>query len=500
VTLKTKLQDLSFGAAAAEREVAQGLREYFVESESFKRLRDGKKTVVLGNRGAGKSAIFKMIAEYEANRHASVIELAPEDYSYELLRESLKSESQGSWAKQGAYAAAWKYLIYVLAMKRATKEHQGGLKKGAASRVYSYLRDNHANVELSPIGTLVSYLTRLEGVKVGPVEASLKTRELQKLYRLEEIEHLLDDLDEICRTRRITFLVDELDRGWDASEDAVAFVAGLFAAAMAINQRTANIRVLVSLRRELYEQIPSLYEDAQKVRDTLETIEWDEAQLLELIARRIAYSASETQSLQPSERWSAVFADTLEYRGNKSFNYMVDRTLYRPREMILFCTEARDEALKRGTRPPLNYKTISGAEYRYSEGRLKDIAAEYRFEFPGLDTVFETFRGLKHTLSRDELEMHCLEIVTGERKIAKDAQWAADLDPDRLIEILWRVGFLRARAVGGEKARRRSGSSYLGPHQVPGLNLGELKFFHVHPMFRQFLGMKEGKGGAEESD
>ena len=74
---------LNFGALAAERDL--GLRDYFAESPSFKRLLDGTKSVVLGPRGSGKSAIFRMIAEARKN-NAVVVELSPEDYSYELLQ------------------------------------------------------------------------------------------------------------------------------------------------------------------------------------------------------------------------------------------------------------------------------------------------------------------------------------------------------------------------------------------------------------------------------
>jgi len=52
---------------------------------------------------------------------------------------------------------------------------------------------------------------------------------------------------------------------------------------------------------------------------------------------------------------------------------------------------------------------------------------------------------------------------------------------------------LRAQAIGGLKAKRRSGSTYLGPHQVSVLNLQNIAKFHVHPMFRTYLGLKESK-------
>jgi hypothetical protein len=405
-------------------------------------------------------------------------------------------ESSGSWAKQSAYSAGWKFLIYVLAMKKLSEAFKNEGRKSEVGRIYTYLRANHANVDLGPLDLLISYITRLQGVKLGSLEAGLKARELHKLYRLEEIDHLLDDINALCSRKRVTVLVDELDRGWDGSEDAVSFVAGLFQAAMSINQRTPNLRVLISLRRELYDSIPALYDDAQKVRDSIEVIDWDEGSLLELVGRRIGHSVSETANWSFVERWNAVFAETLEYRQTKSFNYIVDRSLYRPREIIQFCTDAKDKGVQIGSESPLNYKVIAAAEYAYSEARFKDISAEYRFLFPALASVLDTFRGLPYTLDRDQLEMHCLRIATGDLRVEPEASWAISRDPDEIIQALWQVGFLRALAVGGEKGRRRSGSSYLGSHQIGTMALKPIRTFHVHPMFRQFLGMKEGKNEA----
>ena len=314
------LNDINFGALAAERD--EGLQNYFVESESYRRLRDGERSVVLGNRGSGKSAIFRMIASHEQQKHSVVIQLAPEDYSYELLQQTLAAENAGAWAKQGAYAAAWKYVIYLTVMKRLSSATTG-FKSGSAAKIHSYLRDNHANFEKNPIGTLISYVKRLEGVKLGKYEAGLKTRELQKLYRLEEIVDLLPGLNELAQKRGAIVLVDELDRGWDGSEDAVAFVAGLFQAATSISLHTPSIRVLISLRKELYDNIPAIYEDAQKVRDVIEVLEWDEPRLLRLITKRIAASTGSSQGLTDEALWNGVFAETLDYRKTRSFNIMV---------------------------------------------------------------------------------------------------------------------------------------------------------------------------------
>ena len=480
----TELSKINFGKLAAERDDA--LHSYFWESQSFLRLRDGERTVVLGNRGSGKSAIFRMIGDHARNRNSLVIELAPEDYSYELLQQTLAAEKAGAWAKQGAYAAGWKYLIYVLIMKKLAESP--GFKSGASAKIYSYLRDNHNNFDTNPIGVLISYVKRLEGIKLGDYQAGIKSVELQKLYKLEEIVQLLPDLDKITAKRNVVVLIDELDKGWDGSEDAVAFVAGLFQAALSINDRSENIRVLVSLRKELYDNIPALYEDAQKVRDIIEEIEWEEPQLKSLIEKRINASVDNVGE----DSWDSIFAETIDYRKSKSFNYVVDRTLYRPREIIQFCTDIQDVAVNSDKKCPLNYDVISEAEYPYSSERMKDIAAEYRFQFPGLLSVFETFRGGPYNFTLEGLEFHCLRIVTNELAVDESAkEWALETEPDEMITILWNVGFLRAQAVGGLRARQRSGSRYLGSHQISSLNLRSINRFHVHPMFRSSLGLKE---------
>lgn len=485
------LRDLSFGAPAAERDIGQGLEEYFVATEAFNRVYLGSKAVVIGNRGTGKSAIFKILAQREKARQSRIVELAPEDYSYEMLSSTLAAESSGSWAKLGAYAVAWKHLILVEVMKQLAK---AGRAPGA--RITNYLRDNHRGIQQSPISALISYLKRMEGIKVGPYEASVKVRELDSLYKLDALRPLIPSIQEACGRQRVIVLVDELDRGWDASEDAKAFVAGLFQACISINDYTPNLRVCISLRQELYDGIPALYEDAQKYRDLIEVISWDESTLLKLAAGRIRYSLqSSTMDVMDDEKcWNRVFAETLEYRKSKSFNYMIDRTLYRPRELIHLCTTVLETAYEHGQSMPFDYQAVSEAETVYSEERAKDIAAEYRHQYPGLLSVFETFRGAVHTLDREELETHCLELSVGDRRVGGSAEWIRDQDPESIVEVLWRIGFLRAQAVGGVKARRRSGSSYLGPHQVANLNLQNLNRFQVHPMFRAYLGTRELKG------
>jgi hypothetical protein len=483
-TPPNSLSMVDFGAPAAERDMERGLGEYFVESETYNRVKSGAKRILIGGRGIGKSAIFQILARRERDAGSFVIELTPEDYSYELLTQTMASQSSGSWAKHGAYAAAWKYLIYVLIMKE-TAARRVHLPKDTGGQIYKYIRDNHINHEASRLGSLVSYLKRMEGIKIGPYEATMRARELEKLYKLEEIHHLLPALREVAASRRVIVLVDELDRGWDSSEDARAFIAGLFQACISVNSVHDNLRVYMSLRQELYEEIPELYDDAQKYRDLIETIRWSSGSLLTLIANRIRHSLPALAGRDDKDCWDILFAD-----GPRGvFPYMIDRTLYRPREIIQFCVQVLEYARDSRTPVPVGRAAVREAERSYSHERTRDIAAEYRFQYPGLLSVMEAFRGRASILTRDDLELLCLELITRELPTRGTRGWLDDCTPESLTDILWATGFLGAEASQAATSTRTR-AHFIGPHQGAQYTVATARRFQVHPMFWAYLGTK----------
>jgi ATPase subunit of ABC transporter with duplicated ATPase domains len=87
------LSRVDFGAPAAERDIERGLDEYFVESEAYRRVKAGSRRILIGGRGIGKSALFQVLARREREAGSYVIELSPEDYSYELLTQTMASEA-----------------------------------------------------------------------------------------------------------------------------------------------------------------------------------------------------------------------------------------------------------------------------------------------------------------------------------------------------------------------------------------------------------------------
>lgn len=483
------IQKLHLGADAAEDDIRVGLTRYFIKSTSFEKIKSGKKYIVVGNRGVGKTAIFKYLAKSQKTSGYVIIELSPEDYSYDILATILKKDPEGAWGKQSSYSISWQFLIFNLIFKEIASKTKG-FAVGAKKKIYGYVRDNLKELDISPLGLFVSYLKRLEGVKFGKFEASIKKRDLYSLYELQEIKELLPSLKDILDSIHVAVYVDELDKGWDNSEDARYFVAGLLQAAQRMNSIHENLSIYVSIRQELFDNIPQIYDDAQKIRGSIETIRWNEEGLLEFIALRLADAYSVLKGKQPKDIWSKFFSETIEYRKSKSFNYLIDRTQLRPREFLQLVRECLNKIER--TYRLVTYEDISYAIIDYSENKIKDLASEYRFQFPELLDLFNTFRGKRYNIEKDDLDYHLLAICDGEYSLP-NVRWVLDKDYFELKKILWEIGFIKAWVIGGLKAGRKSGSSYLGHYELSSINIDAITRFQIHPSFWSYLSLKEKK-------
>lgn len=482
--MQLDIHQLKLGSDSAERDIAVGLADYFYQNSTYHKFSNSDKTILVGNRGAGKSAVFKYTAAAEARKGHLVIELSPEEYSYELLSQYLRSEKEGSWGKQSAYSVAWQYLLYNLIFKKIVDKKRG-LLLGVQKDIYNYVLNNLKNQDLNSIGILFEYLKRLEEVKIGSHESFHRTRELQSLYSLEEIKDLIPSLKTILKKTRIKIFVDELDKGWDNSEDAKYFLAGLFQAAQRLNRISSNLRVYISIRQELFDNIPQIYEDAQKIREDVEIIRWGKAELLELIGLRIAHSFPDVRTHTGRRRWNSIFASQLPSHKLDSVDYIIDRTQLRPRELLQFCKLCL-EYYRAGKR--IDESTIVAAEEVYSEQKTRDLASEYRFKYPYLLDVFEVFRGRKSHLHKEELEYLLLAAVCGELDVDRAADWVLDMDYLELKKLLWHIGFLKAKVPQGVGPAGHS--TYLGYYELPTINLENVSHFCIHPALCSFLSLK----------
>jgi hypothetical protein len=214
-----------------------------------------------------------------------------------------------------------------------------------------------------------------------------------------------------------------------------------------------------------------------------EVIEWGMDSLFKLITKRIAFSVPETFNSTDILKWNYIFID--DAQGKPSYEYIIDRTLNRPRELIQFCIDSRDRAVEiRSDKIDMN--AIVSSEVKYSDKRTKDIAMEYKFQFPNLINIFELFRGKQSLITRVFLEELFTKVLMGEIGI-KDCGWLNNQSEEYIINILWQVGFLKIYTTCYINGHLTEG--YYGIHQTNQSNISGITKFMIHPMFRMYLGI-----------
>lgn len=136
----------------------------------------------------------------------------------------------------------------------------------------------------------------------------------------------------------------------------------------------------------------------------------------------------------------------------------------------------------------IDYDSISDAERKYSDDRFIDICSEYRFQYPELADVLNHFRGKVYRFEMAELADLAADIILD--KMNK-IEWLKNMGEADLIAVLWKVGFLRGHAIGGQKSISRSGSRWVGSYTPGSYTPDMFDSVHVHPLFRSHLNMKE---------
>jgi len=465
------LNEISWGDDSAERD--SRLLSYFVDTETYRRLSRKSKSIVVGRKGSGKSALRKRLeAEWGADANTHVVNISPKYSSIRnILNERALSEGFGeeiffqhSWLRQmmldslcqighaakGVYATDSMEFARKVAMdlNRTTKD----------------LVENIADV-LSRI--------KVKAGKLGDLGLQLE-KELRNVADVDSLEH---HIAELCgQGAKFVILVDDLDLGWDNSAISNNLLLGLLSATSYIKAISENIHVVIFLREDVYSILMGKTQHSDKYRN-IERIRWEKEGLVSLLEERIKFNFGRVKEDAGVDPFSSVFPSTVGTHNTD--NWLIERTLSRPRELIQlsrFYTEGIT-----GVAP--NDDALKSCEATYSSWKLDDLCAEYSNQYPGLSDIFAywktKFFRYKYHLDRNDLYEMLLELFTD---VPINQPWftslAKDANFDGFLAILYEIGFIGDFVLGGQGGSRTF-YSYAERHEPL---FAEVQ---IHPCFRK---------------
>lgn len=383
------LGDVDLGGFDAESDYK--LADDFVRTQYVDAALDGKRTLWLGRKGSGKSALFQQLPRLvsEAGLPHHVVMLTPDNYAWAALK---GYEEQGLLPEQ-AHTNAWKLTlaIEVAGALISVDQPWSTAAEQSIGRLRRFISENFGRLEPNLVSTATKLVKGLKSFNLSAFGFGLgfdkDVPERQPLTPAV-IDALLDLLRIPLEERPVLVELDRLDDSWDGSAGSRTLLIGLLKAAKDINgsffhgNGGGRLRVLVFLRSDIYDGLK--FDDKDKHRATEGYLLWDADVLREMLTARLPDGTSADELFEQSQM-----------RGNTSpFNYIVKRTFLRPREILQFVDRCLAVAGPNATEVPKD--AIRQAEDTYSGWKVDDLKQELAKVTPWFEPLIEALRQEVH--------------------------------------------------------------------------------------------------------
>lgn len=405
------LNRVDLGHIAAEQD---DLHRFFVETDEYQAIVNNTGNfLVIGRKGSGKTAIYFALKEQlpQKDKNAIVEALTLHNYPWGKHKEIRESGLPDDLA----YINSWKYVIWIVLAKRLLSYSEPKRPKlidkpfwqrlfNANRRfLHRFLTINYGSVAPDFTEILADKARNIRSIKLDRVEvsadpATFSSRPLSESINIinQEVEARLWSV--LSDEKKYYLLFDQLDLGWDNSQETKQLFIGLILAARDIVRKAEKhgkrVHVVVFLRSDLYE--PLRFEDKNKISQNVINLRWDKARLKALVNKRLQASAGAT--------WEDVFAEKND-SPEKLLDYIVERTLLRPRDMIRYCKMALETAQSHG-KAKIDFESVSEAETRYSSDHMRrEFQDETQVTLPQIDALFDLLSQIDTSrFQREEFE------------------------------------------------------------------------------------------------
>ncbi|MDN0075613.1 hypothetical protein QU481_11990 [Crenobacter sp. SG2303] len=422
------LNDLSFGFVDAESE--EDLNIKFLKTTDFEEFLKPEISLVLGSKGAGKSALFKLLTKFDfiarklangALNEVTIVEATGFNDVSEIDTESILELQKNP---DFDYAKLWRlYFAVKLAKKLAA---QGVKTKGAAAIL---LKDLKAEKDFRLLPLLTSVWEKIIGrapKKVtfpifGELQIGSKTVDVSAAEVLTELNSEL-----ASRNQKAWLVFDRIDELFAGRpEERKRAISSLLVECKNCQDKYSHIRFKVLLRTDIWAQLEFI--NKTHYSDKTIKIAWSENDLAAMLVKRVLANANvrgyfadllgsfvrkDVEGMSEAEV-DEIFYSIFEgqiYKGPKeakTLSWMIERStdgtgcVY-PRELIMYAqiSKQKQSSSGPGGGALIEGASIRDAYYEVSEARCNNYLAE----FPWYSQHFKKFSGATKTeFSRDEL-------------------------------------------------------------------------------------------------
>lgn len=492
LALDIELPISSFGQYVAEYEL-ENLNDYFIETSEFRAILEGRAKIFIGRKGTGKSATMSQAcAELAKDRRNLVVPIKPSSYELNGLIELLQG-LDASTTSDYLLTNLWTFLIYTEIAIHAIK---AGESKPAGISEGTPLRALELELENLHVDAGSSLTDRMEKIVEELLETNINNKNKERNDPKSIIAdglrvHALKNLKSKLRSSlqefdRVAVLIDNLDKAWENETDyklMSKFLLTLITTSGKIEKElhnegrgeSINLTLSAFLRTDIFDVMSSHAREPDKIGQL--SVHWDDQELLARVLeeRYGAKSLRTKYKAGSSHLWSDAF--TPEVNGTPTRDYLLWRTLPRPRDLIYLANSALTTAINR-KHHVIQPADVIFAESEYSKFAIEALLVESEAESFDLEEILYEFAGFDSTLNENELAEALSEVNDSEKVkfwLIKTSFLGIEIADGDFIHV-----------EGDASARRK-----LRLAERLSNRLGRETRYRIHPAFRKYLDVRD---------
>lgn len=441
-------RNMKVGALDAETDLAL-LDTCFVDNGYLEQLTDVKNplSLVLGRTGSGKSALLYKVQQSTPK----TVRLDPNDISVRFLEYSdiIQFFDALEINLDLFYKLLWRHILTVELLKlrydiRSESDSQTFItniinalsRDKAKKKAFEYFNewgdkfwldtDEHLKeitskleqdtknsigaqfygIQLTSAG--VKKLSDQERVEIKQ-RASQVVNSLQ-IRKLNEVLELLSEHSFSDPQQKFFLIIDQLDEDWANTETRCRFIRALIEEIKTF-RKIQPVKIIAALRKDLLDLVFDKTRDSgfqeEKYESYILNIRWTPEELKNLIELRIN-EVFKSQYTNQHVTFEDIFPKTKKGGGQSSIDFIIERTLRRPRDVMQFVNECFTIAAERDR---VSWRALQAAEAQYSEKRLKSLQEEWGEVYPSFNETIEIIRGLPSRFTRSSITSKRLDEV-----------------------------------------------------------------------------------------
>jgi hypothetical protein len=515
------MQNLKFRKNAEigklEAETDSFLDSCFYESDVFKGIIDFDSTennpdftrrIIVGRTGSGKSALLRKIVSCNQIKVHDTIEAENTVFEHIINNVFISKLIDENIDLRVFYKALW---LHVLLVKVINLIHRSSYESffdkvsrliGSSKKRYnpeianeyvSEYKDNFFNDNVITEITNKMQESLSGGANSGLFKADAKKLDerLQKIqtatssYVSKELLRKQKELIKVITEEfsnekqvRIVISIDDLDKSWLSSSliryDFINALLEAFKELLDIK----SVKILISIRTDIIMGIykNSLRQD-EKDLSLIYPISWNSDEIRSILDSRINHLVRNQYQASKTVKFNDVFK--FEVNGQLAHDFIIDRTMLRPRDAINFVNLCLGEC---NGKVELNEDIVLEAEEKFYSGRKQALVKEWKSNYFHLESYLDSLSFiLSQEFSISSLDEKILSKISN-FLLEKPDQKNCEEHNSRIMEIgeLIKVWF----AVGVIGIKKSKTLIIYPSYEKPYLDISDLsKSFVIHPLF-----------------